>query len=152
MHTGFNHIMLWVKDLQLAKRFYGDALKMPFISETYRMPRMFDKAYYGTESMILELFEWESPDGATYTSDYPEDRVRNKRSGITHFCIWLDSIEKTYEELRSAGFADSCGGPPSEVEPGLTPGSWIRNAMIWDPEGNPIEVFEAADPPRDSGN
>ena len=45
MYTGFNHVMLWVKDLKLAKRFYGDALQMPFISETYRMPRMFDKAY-----------------------------------------------------------------------------------------------------------
>ena len=102
--------------------------------------------------MILELFEWESSDGETYTGKYPEDHDRNKRSGITHFCIWLDSIEKTYEELRSAGFSDSCGGPPSEVQPGLTPGSWIRNAMIWDPEGNPIEVFEAADPPIDSTN
>lgn len=112
--------MLWVKDLQLAKRFYGDALKMPFISETYRMPHMFDKAYYGTESKILELFEWESSDGETYTGEYPEDQDRNKRSGITHFCIWLDSIEKTYAELKAAGFTDSCGGPPSEVQPGLT--------------------------------
>ena len=69
---------------------------------------------------------------------------RNKRSGITHFCLWLDSIEKTGEELAAAGFPDALVGPPSDVRSGLTPGSDMRVSMIMDPEGNPIEVFERA--------
>ena len=141
MYTGFNHVMLWVKDLQLAKKFYGEGLGMPFISEEYRMPRMFDKVYYGSESMVLELFEWEDPD------EYPDDPDRNKRSGITHFCIWVDSFEKTSKELEVAGFPGHLTDGGSEVKPGLTPGHHMRAAMIWDPEGNPIEVFELAEAP-----
>ena len=138
MFTGFNHVMLWVKDLELAKKFYGEGLGMPFISEEYRMPRMFNKAYFGTDAMVLELFEWEDPD------EYPDDPDRNKRSGITHFCLWLDSIEKTGKELEEAGFPGALVGPPSEPRPGLTPGHSMRVSMIVDPEGNPIEVFEYA--------
>ena len=62
MFTDFNRVMLWVKDLELAKKFYGEGLGMPFISEEYRMPVNFNKAYFGSEKMILELFEWEGPD------------------------------------------------------------------------------------------
>ena len=30
MFTGFNHVMLWVKDLELAKKFYGEGLGMRY--------------------------------------------------------------------------------------------------------------------------
>ena len=140
MHTGFNHVMLWVKDLQLAKKFYGEGLGMPFISEEYRMPRMFNKAYFGSESMVLELFEWEDP------NEYPDDPDRNKRSGITHFCIWVDSIDKTSKELKDAGFANEMRRS-DEIRPGLTPGTDMYVSMVYDPEGNPIEVFELAEKP-----
>ena len=109
MFTDFNHVMLWVKDLELAKKLYGEGLGMPFISEEYRMPVKFNKAYFGSEKMVLELFEWEDPD--EYPDEYPDDPDRNKRSGITHFCLWLDSIEKTGQELEAAGFPDALMGP-----------------------------------------
>ena len=76
--------------------------------------------------------------------EYPDDPDRNKRSGITHFCLWLDSIEKTGQELEATGFPDALMGPGSPVQPGLTPGLNIRVSMVVDPEGNPIEVFERA--------
>ena len=67
MFTDFNHVMLWVKDLELAKKFYGEGLGMPFISEEYRMPVKFNKAYFGSEKMVLELFEWEDPESTRMT-------------------------------------------------------------------------------------
>ena len=65
----------------------------------------------------------------------------------SHFCIWVDSFEKTSKELDAAGFPGHLTDGGSEVKPGLTPGHHMRASMIWDPEGNPIEVFELAEAP-----
>ena len=51
------------------------------------------------------------------------------------------------EGERPSGFPGHLTDGGSEVKPGLTPGHHMRAAMIWDPEGNPIELFELAEAP-----
>ena len=148
MYAAFNHYMLWVKDLDRAMKFYGEGLGMPFLFVEHRMPTKFNKAYYGSESAILEIFELEDP------NEFPEDFIRDKRPGITHFCIWVDSLDKTVKRLEDAGFPGALQPWSDEVQPsimneaGVKPDEYMRATMMHDPEGNPIEVFERAEVPK----
>lgn len=105
MITGFSHVSIVVPDLTAA---------MARLQQTYGlMPgeikvnaeqgvRM---TYIDLGNAKIELMEPSGPD-----SPIAKFLVRNPKGGIHHFCLGVDSVEKTTGELTAAGVQVLGGG------------------------------------------
>jgi catechol 2,3-dioxygenase-like lactoylglutathione lyase family enzyme len=139
--TGFNHVGISVADIDRSIAFYRDVFGMeqacevfPFGGEQYlqimalpdpqgRMCMM------AKGNLMLELFEFSNPEPPSQDPGRPvSDR------GLTHFGVWVEDIEGTFERMKAAGVRFHC---PVLRFPGGMKASYGR-----DPDGNVFELLE----------
>ncbi len=137
----FHHYMIMVRDLKQAMKFYGEGLGMPLVEVSWRMPADSNVAYFGSGGGLLEIFEARDP------AKMPDPEELIRRTGQSHFCFWVDSIDKTIEQLAEAGYPSVLRGRRDSITPVAPAGTFARIAFFKDPDGNPFEIYEPAEAP-----
>lgn len=126
MITGLGHVAFRITDLDRALDFY--CAKLGF-REAFRLDREGEPSPWivylqVAPSQFLELF----PGGEG------EVPPRSRAAGYNHFCLVVDDLEATLQELKSKGVAID-GEPRQGMD---------RNWQYWisDPDGNAIELMQ----------
>lgn len=116
MKVTMKNVVVFVRDLEVAKKFYVEQLGLPLIQET---------------QMMLEFFPGEGAKFgvalAVHEAAYP---LVGRHTGIT---LTVEDIVSLYRELTTAGinFAE-----PLEASP------WGKMAVVCDPDGNQIALVD----------
>jgi methylmalonyl-CoA epimerase len=92
-----DHVGVIVDDLEVAKRFLGDVLKLELIRELSLPEQRIQAAFYRCGDASVEVIQ----------VDDPAERARRLGDGATarieHIAFEVDRLEPTLEELRAAG-------------------------------------------------
>ncbi|MGA1835695.1 VOC family protein [Herbiconiux sp. 11R-BC] len=123
-----HHIAVIATDYERSKAFYLDILGCTLLSEVYRAERdswMGDLALNG--EYLIELFSF--PDPAVRPS-WPE------ATGLRHLAFEVDSVAEARAELLAAGV------PCEELR--TDPHTGRAMMFFTDPDGQPLELYEAA--------
>lgn len=127
----FEHIAIWVLDLDRVKDFYIRYFGMK-CSDKYINPRKHYSSYFLSFSTSETRFEiMHRPDIAEHTG------LRGMSHGLAHISISVGSIDKVIElteSIRKDGFT-------IEGEPRTT-GDGYYESVVLDPEGNLVEITE----------
>lgn len=140
----FNHVGISVADIDRSIAFYRDVLGlrqlmdiMPFGGEQFEaimdIPGVNGRmCMMGGDTLQLELFEF--AEAKEKDPNYPvSDR------GYSHFGVFVEDIDATYERLRSDGVRIHC--------PVVTfMGGSMRAAYCRDPDGNVFEIMQPGRP------
>ncbi|NVN99843.1 MAG: VOC family protein [Geobacteraceae bacterium] len=116
MKTSMKNVVVFVRDLAVAKKFYVEQLGLPLVQET---------------QMMLEFFPGEGTKFgvalAMHEAAYP---LVGRHTGVT---ITVEDIITLYRDLTTAGvkFAE-----PLEASP------WGKMAVVCDPDGNLIALVD----------
>jgi lactoylglutathione lyase len=116
MTMRLKNVVVFVRDLDKAKIFYKEQLKLPLVNETQTMMEFFPGG--GTTlGVAMALHEAALP-------------LVGRHTGIT---LQVDAIETLCRELTAAGarFAE-----PLEASP------WGKMAVVQDPDGNQIALVD----------
>jgi glyoxylase I family protein len=128
MLNAIHHVALICTDYERAKRFYVDILGLELIREIYRDERQSWKADLRIGSVQLELFSFPAP---ALRPSYPE------ATGLRHLAFTVAKLEPVIERLEAAGIS---------VEPiRIDPYTKQRFTFFSDPDGLPLELYEAAE-------
>ncbi len=122
-----HHIAVIGTDYERSKSFYIDILGFTLKSEVFRAERdswMGDLALNG--EYILELFSFPNP---------PARPSGPEAVGLRHLAFEVDDVEGSIAELASKGVR--C----EEVR--IDPHTGHKMAFFFDPDGLPLEVYEA---------
>ena len=122
-----HHIAVIGTDYERSKAFYVGILGFTVKSEVYRAERdswMGDLALNG--EYILELFSFPSP---------PPRRTGPEAVGLRHLAFEVDDVDASIAELIAKGVR--C----EEVR--IDPHTGHKMAFFFDPDGLPLEVYEA---------
>lgn len=122
-----HHIAVIGTDYERSKAFYTGILGFTVKSEVYRAERdswMGDLALNG--EYILELFSFPSP---------PPRASGPEAVGLRHLAFEVDDVEASIAELTGKGVR--C----EEVR--IDPHTGHKMAFFFDPDGLPLEVYEA---------
>jgi glyoxylase I family protein len=123
-----HHIAIIATDYALSKKFYIDVLGFELLSEVYRAERdswMGDLALNG--SYLLELFSFPSP---------PARGSGPEQTGLRHLAFEVDDVESALAELTAAGVRCE--------ELRIDPHTGRRMAFFFDPDNQPLELYQAA--------
>ncbi len=144
MVKGFHHVAISVADMERSIAFYRDIFGMtqaceafPFGGEDYaRIMALPDPqgrmCMMAKGNLMLELFEFAKPTPAPKDPQYPvSDR------GFTHFGVWVEDIEGTYQRMLDAGVKFHC--PVLQFQGGM------KATYGRDPDGNVFELLEQCD-------
>ncbi|ASB86994.1 VOC family protein [Bacillus sonorensis] len=127
MLKSIHHTAIICSDYETSKAFYVDKLGLEIIAETYREDRdsyKLDLALNGR--YIIELFSFPNP---------PERVTRPEAAGLRHLAFAVDDLDQTVSELGQKGIS---------AEPIRTdPGTGKRFTFFSDPDGLPLELYEA---------
>jgi catechol 2,3-dioxygenase len=124
------HIVLYVRDLERSRRFYGDVLGWKEVARLGNQGAMFSSGRTHHELLLLEV-------GHQATAIPPAPRV-----GMYHFGL---KIGETDEELRAA--LDQLIAAGATVV-GSADHSVTHSLYIEDPDGNEIELYIDVQPER----
>jgi glyoxylase I family protein len=128
MITGIHHIAIICSDYARSKRFYTEVLPFRIIAETYRAERgsyKLDLAIPGGSQ--IELFSFPDPPARPST---PEAQ------GLRHLAFAVTDLDQQIADLVAKGIV---------VEPiRLDTLTGKRFTFFPDPDGLPIELYEAA--------
>jgi methylmalonyl-CoA/ethylmalonyl-CoA epimerase len=92
-----DHLGIAVKDLEAAKRFYGEVLDFPLIFEEEVATESVRVAAYDAGGVRVELLETTDPDG-------PIGRhIERRGTGIHHVCYAVPDIHRTLGKLKEKG-------------------------------------------------
>ena len=124
---GVHHIALIASDYEASKAFYVDVVGFTLEAEYYREAR---QSWMGKLALngqyVLELFSFPTPvDRATW----PE------ATGLRHLAFEVDDVAETLAEL------DALGVRHEELRE--DPHTGKRMAFFFDPDGSPLELYEA---------
>ncbi len=116
MVTGMKNVVVFVRDMDRAKQFYKEQLKLPLVQETPAIMEFFPG---GTTTLGVSL--------AMHEAAFP---LVGRHTGIT---LTVKDIVALCDELTAAGvtFAE-----PLERTP------WGKMAVVEDPEGNQFALVE----------
>ncbi|MCY7777211.1 VOC family protein [Bacillus haynesii] len=127
MLESIHHIAIICSDYEASKTFYVDKLGLEILSETYRKDRdsyKLDLSLNG--SYVIELFSFPDP---------PARLTRPEAAGLRHVAFTVADLDQTVKELKQKGIT---------VEPIRTdPGTGKRYTFFSDPDGLPLELYEA---------
>lgn len=119
----FNHLMLYVRDVQASLRFYADKLG-------FRVLEAFD--YHGTTVYARLL----PPKGQTTLALHlPEHGQTNLASSGVRLYFEVKDLDAACQELEKAGVKFL--GPPQQM-----PWGW-KHAYLLDPDGHEISLYWA---------
>ena len=145
-----SHVVIGVRDMDRALRFYRDALglrvKLDTIEELPGFegsePRKRRAAYLGWS---------EGPHESFVVLDQPLDvaatgqPARLFQTGIHHFSFWVTDIDAIVARLRGAGlevlFDPGAGDTIAYGEP---PGGKVLSTFVRDPDGNYVQLDQRA--------
>lgn len=116
MGIGFKNVVIFVRDLEAAKVFYKERLKLPLAQET---------------QMMMEFFPGEGASlGVALAMHEAAMPLVGRHTGIT---LRVDDIVQLCRELSDAGvrFAE-----PLEASP------WGKMAVVFDGDGNQIALVD----------
>jgi catechol-2,3-dioxygenase len=117
------HIVLYVRDLEVSRRFYRDVLGWKEIAGIEHQMAMFSSGRTHHELLLIEV----GPDAAPIPS--------GRRVGLYHFGLKVgttdDELREAYRALEGAG-ANVVGS----ADHGVT-----HSLYITDPDGNEIELY-----------
>ena len=116
MVTGMKNVVVFVKDLDTAKKFYKEQLKLPLVGESVAMMEFFPGGGV-TMGVALAMSDDALP-------------LVGRHTGIT---LNVKGLKGFYDELLSAGVQFAA---PLEESP------WGRMAVVKDPEGNQFALVE----------
>ena len=125
--NSIHHIAIIATDYEKSKAFYTDILGFELQSEVFRAERdswMGNLALNG--SYILELFSFPSPPAR---SSGPES------VGLRHLAFEVDDVESALSELAGQGVRCE--------ELRVDPHTGKRMAFFFDPDGQPLELYQA---------
>ena len=127
---GVHHIAVIGTDYERSKAFYTGVLGFTVRSEVYRAERnpwMGDLELNG--QYVLELFSFPSP---------PARRSGPEQVGLRHLAFEVDDVESAAEEMRGKGVL------VEDVR--IDPHTGSRFVFFFDPDGQPLELYEATSP------
>jgi catechol 2,3-dioxygenase len=117
------HIVLYVRDLEASRRFYGDVLGWREVTRLGEMGAMFSSGRTHHELLLLEVGPQAQP------------IPRGRRVGLYHFGL---KIGETDDELRDAiGKLQEAG----VTIMGTADHTVTHSVYIVDPDGNEIELY-----------
>lgn len=116
MKISFKNVVIFVRDLEVAKNFYVQQLGLPLVQETQMMLEFFpgDGTKFG---VALAMHEAAMP-------------LVGRHTGIT---LTVEDIVTLYRQLTDAGIRFS---EPLEASP------WGKMAVVCDPDGNQIALVD----------
>jgi len=92
------HIGIAVRDLDEARRLYGDVLGFTVTGEKVLPDRGLRVAFLETGNTKIELLEGMTPESAI------SKHIEKRGPGIQHLCFAVDDIRRVMDELRADGF------------------------------------------------
>ncbi|GIN76592.1 Glutathione transferase FosA [Bacillus paralicheniformis] len=127
MLESIHHIAIICSDYEASKTFYVDKLGLEILSETYRKDRDSYKLDLSLNGRyVIELFSFPDP---------PERLTRPEAAGLRHLAFTVADLDQTVKELKQKGII---------AEPIRTdPGTGKRYTFFSDPDGLPLELYEA---------
>ncbi|MBU8683814.1 VOC family protein [Bacillus haynesii] len=127
MLESIHHIAIICSDYEASKTFYVDKLGLEILSETYRKDRDSYKLDLSINGRyVIELFSFPDP---------PARLTRPEAAGLRHLAFTVADLEQTVKELKQKGIT---------TEPIRTdPGTGKRYTFFSDPDGLPLELYEA---------
>ncbi|AGN38278.1 VOC family protein [Bacillus paralicheniformis] len=127
MLESIHHIAIICSDYEASKTFYVDKLGLEILSETYRKDRDSYKLDLSLNGRyVIELFSFPDP---------PERLTRPEAAGLRHLAFTVADLDQTVKELKQKGII---------AEPVRTdPGTGKRYTFFSDPDGLPLELYEA---------
>ncbi|MEX3911958.1 VOC family protein [Bacillus paralicheniformis] len=127
MLESIHHIAIICSDYDASKTFYVDKLGLEILSETYRKDRDSYKLDLSLNGRyVIELFSFPDP---------PERLTRPEAAGLRHLAFTVADLDQTVKELKQKGII---------AEPVRTdPGTGKRYTFFSDPDGLPLELYEA---------
>lgn len=117
------HIVLYVRDLEKSRRFYGEVLGWPEVTRMGEVGAVFSSGRTHHELLLLEV------------GPQAEPIPRGRRVGLYHFGL---KIGETDEELRDAITRLTDQGVPIM---GTADHTVTHSVYIADPDGNEIELY-----------
>jgi catechol 2,3-dioxygenase len=114
------HVVLKMRDLEVAKRFYGGILGMQISSES-------------PVAVFFRFGDYHHDIGVFKVSDDAES-PKEQQVGLLHFALVVDSqasLVQMYQRLKEHGIKIE-----STFDHGMT-----RSLYIYDPDGNVIEIY-----------
>lgn len=122
-----HHIAIIATDYEVSKAFYLDVLGFTLDSEVFRAER---NSWMGNLALngeyILELFSFPSP---------PPRRSGPEQVGLRHLAFEVASVAAAIEELDAKGVRHE--------ELRTDPHTGKAMAFFFDPDGQPLEFYEA---------
>jgi len=124
---GFHHAAVICSDYEKSKRFYVEALDLEAIAEAWRPESGSWKLDLGAGGRrVVELF---------WFGERPPRPDRPEALGLRHLAFAVADVDASAEVLAARGVA---------VEPvRVDPGTGKRFTFIKDPDGLPLELYEA---------
>ncbi|HEX4203730.1 MAG TPA: VOC family protein [Ktedonobacteraceae bacterium] len=128
MFTGIGHVAFYISDIERSLDFYCHKLgfREAFRLEREGVPSPWIIYLQIAPGHFIELF----PRGQG------ENRKRGEHVGYNHFCLLVDDLRTTLQELRARGLEIS-GEPIQGMD---------HNWQYWltDPDGNAVELMQIA--------
>ena len=124
----FHHVAIICSNYEVSRKFYVNTLGLRVVSETFRPDRQSHKLNLAIPGGgELELFSFPDPPARP---NYPE------ACGLRHLAFETMDLEQSVADLNARGIA---------VEAiRIDPNTQLRFTFFQDPDGLPIELYEAA--------
>lgn len=122
------HLAIWADDIELLRQFYMEYFDMTCGEKYFNPKRNFTSYFlsFGEDTTRIELMHIPNTDSPT---------SRGNLKGLAHFAISVggkDAVDILTEKLRRDGY--TIVGEPR------TSGDGYYESVIWDPEGNYVEI------------
>jgi catechol 2,3-dioxygenase-like lactoylglutathione lyase family enzyme len=127
--TVFDHVGLSVADLDRQNSFYGQALGLTEVEESFEMPGIRTVILTRPDGLKIELIERENSAPQQFADPFEAAGTQ----GYFHWCLAVDDVEQAFAQLIEAGAKEV--SPPAD---GIKAGT--RFAYVKDPEGNLLEL------------
>lgn len=127
----FEHIAVWVKDLELIKNFYLKYFEMNCSEKYINAKKSYSSYFLSFDGQATRIEIMHRPEISDFIGH------KGKTNGLAHVSISLGSkekVEKLTEIIRKDGYTVS--GEPR------TTGDGYYESVILDPEGNYVELCE----------